>query len=211
MTDYPPKSFSSKNLEKAVTVAERVKFASIHLVDNAQCDPVFAPLVSLPYRAKVVFQGHLVRSNPLHDLLIAGPQNCRLVFQAADGYVSPSIYEEKSISGKVVPTWNYVAAQFFGTLEKVPDAHLLELLENQVDEFERCHGSNWKLRDAPPEYVDQLSHIVFGIQFDAKSWRAHFKLSQNRPTDQQAVLAWSRTLESSFKTLPYWMEDFNNG
>jgi len=151
---YPPELFSSEDLEQAVVVAERVKFASIHPVDGTLCDPVFAPFVSVGNTTQAVFHGHLVRASPLFEPLMEGPLNCRLVFQAADGYVSPSVYEETPRSGKVVPTWNYVAAQFLGTLEKVPDDHLLPLLENQVDEFERCQGSDWKLSDAPPDYIE---------------------------------------------------------
>ena len=114
---YPPEPFYSEELEKAVVVAERVKFASIHPVDGTLCAPVFAPFISVRCVARAVFQGHLVRSHPLRELLMDGPLNCRLVFQAADGYVSPSVYEETPRSGKVVPTWNYVAAQFLGSLE----------------------------------------------------------------------------------------------
>ena len=148
-TNYPPESFSSEDLEQAVVVAERVKFASIHPVDGMLCDPVFAPFVRVQRAAQAIFEGHLVRSNPLFEALLDGPLNCRLVFQAADGYVSPTVYEEKLRSGKVVPTWNYVAAQFLGTLEKVPDDHLLSLLESQVDEFERCQGSDCLLYTSP--------------------------------------------------------------
>ena len=208
---YPPEPFSSEDLEQAIVVAERVKFASIHPVDGTLCDPVFAPFVSVGSTTKAVFQGHLVRSNPLLEPLMDGPLNCRLVFQAADGYVSPSVYEETPRSGKVVPTWNYVAAQFLGTLEKVPDNQLLPLLENQVDEFERCQSSGWRLSDAPSDYIDQMSRAVFGIEFESKHWRAHHKLSQNRPTDRQAVIAWTKALDTPFKTLAYWMGESDDG
>jgi transcriptional regulator len=208
---YPPEPFSSEDLEKAVVVAERVKFASIHSIDGTLCDPVFAPFICIRRATQTVFQGHLVRSNPLFELLMIGPLNCRLVFQAADGYVSPSVYEETPRSGKVVPTWNYVAAQFLGTLEKVPDDQLLLLLENQVDEFERCQSSNWRLNDAPPGFIDQMSRAVFGVQFEPKRWHAHHKLSQNRPADRQAVIAWTKALDTPFKTLAYWMGESDDG
>ena len=204
---YPPEPFSSENLEQAVVVAEQVKFASIHPVDGTLCDPVFAPFVSVGNTTQAAFQGHLVRSNPLLELLLNGPLNCRLVFQAADGYVSPSIYAEKQKSGKVVPTWNYVAAQFFGTLNIVPDQELLALLENQVDQFEHSQESDWRLSDAPSDYIEQLSQAVFGICFEPTRARTHHKLSQNRPTDKTAVIAWTQTLDTPYKTLAYWMSN----
>lgn len=74
-----------------------------------------------------------MRSNPLLEILSSGSLACRLVFQAADGYISLSVYVEKLKSAKVVPTWNYVACQFYGVLEQVPDRELLDLLAHQVN------------------------------------------------------------------------------
>ena len=96
---YPPELFSRDDLEQAVVVAERVKFASIHSLDDALRDIVFAPFVSVGGSTQAVFQGHLVRSNSLLEPLMYGPLSCRLVFQAADGYVSPSVYEEMPKGG----------------------------------------------------------------------------------------------------------------
>ena len=192
-------------------MAEKVKFACIQPEDGTLCDAVFAPLVIVRRAGKVLLEGHLVKTNPLYELLMQGSLHCRLVFQAADGYVSPSIYAEKPKSGKVVPTWNYVAAQFFGTLKKVPDQNLLALLERQVDQFERSQGSDWRLSDAPSDYIEQLSQAVFGICFEPARARTHHKLSQNRPTDRQAVIAWTRTLDTTFKSLTYWMSESDDG
>ena len=157
---YPPELFSDDNPERAFDVAEKVKFACIQPEDGTLCDAVFAPLVIVRRAGKVLLEGHLVKTNPLYELLMQGSLHCRLVFQAADGYVSPSIYAEKPKSGKVVPTWNYVAAQFFGTLKKVPDQDLFALLEHQVDQFEHSQGSDWRLSDAPSDYIEQLSKAV---------------------------------------------------
>lgn len=204
---YPPELFSDDNPERAFDVAEKVKFACIQPEDGTLCDAVFAPLVIVRRAGKVLLEGHLVKTNPLYELLMQGSLHCRLVFQAADGYVSPSIYAEKPKSGKVVPTWNYVAAQFFGTLKKVPDQNLLALLEHQVDQFERSQGSDWRLSDAPSDYIEQLSQAVFGICFEPARARSHHKLSQNRPTDKMAVVAWTQNLDTPYKTLAYWMSN----
>ena len=186
-------------------VAEKVKFASIQPEDGTLCDAVFAPFVIVQRSGKALLEGHLVKTNPLYELLMQGSLQCRLVFQAADGYVSPSIYAEKQKSGKVVPTWNYVAAQFFGTLNIVSEQKLLALLENQVDQFEHSQGSHWRLSDAPTNYIEQLSQAVFGICFEPARARTHHKLSQNRPSDKTAVIAWAQTLNTPYKSLAYWM------
>ena len=188
-------------------MAEKVKFACIQPEDGTLCDAVFAPFVIVKRSGKALLEGHLVKTNPLYELLMQGPLRCRLVFQAADGYVSPSIYAEKRKSGKVVPTWNYVATQFVGTLSIVPDQELLALLENQVDQFEHSQGSDWRLNDAPSDYIEQLSQVVFGICFEPGRARTHHKLSQNRPTDKMAVVAWTQNLDTPYKTLAYWMSN----
>ena len=204
-TRYPPELFSDDDPECALDVAQKVKFACIQPEDGTLCDAVFAPFVIVQRSGKALLQGHLVKTNPLYELLMRGSLQCRLIFQAADGYVSPSIYPEKQKSGKVVPTWNYVAAQFFGTLNIVPDQELLALLENQVDRFEHSQGSDWRLSDAPSDYIEQLSQAVFGICFEPARARTHHKLSQNRPSDKPAVIAWAQTLNEPHKSLAYWM------
>ena len=204
---YPPELFSDDNPERAFDVAEKVKFACIQPEDGTLCDAVFAPLVIVRRAGKVLLEGHLVKTNPLYELLMQGSLRCRLVFQAADGYVSPSIYAEKRKSGEVVPTWNYVAAQFLGTLKKVPAQDLIALLEHQVDQFEHSQGSDWRLSDAPSDYIEQLSKAVFGVCFEPARARTHHKLSQNRPTDKMAVVAWTQNLDTPYKTLAYWMSN----
>ena len=192
-------------------MAEEVKFASIHPLDGGRCDPVFAPFVCSRYNGSAVFLGHLVRSNPLLEMLSCEASPCRLVFQAADGYISPSVYAEKPKSGKVVPTWNYVACQFMGTLEKVPDPELMDLLTYQVSVFEQAQGSDWKLEDAPTDFLELMASGVFGIRFTPERCRVHKKISQNRPMDQRAVIAWTKALHTPFKSLAHWMEDSDDG
>ena len=97
---------SCQTSDRAFDVAEKVKFACIQPEDGTMCDAVFAPFVIVKRFGKDLLEGHLVKTNPLYELLGQGSLQCRLVFQAADGYVSPSIYAEKQDSGKVVPTWN---------------------------------------------------------------------------------------------------------
>ena len=208
-TRYPPELFSDDDPECAFDVAEKVKFACIQPEDGTLCDAVFVPLVIVRRAGKVLLEGHLVKTNPLYELLMQGPLRCRLVFQAADGYVSPSIYAEKRKSGEVVPTWNYVAAQFLGTLKKVPDQDLFALLEHQVDQFEHSQRSDWRLSDAPSDYIEQLSKAVFGVCFEPARARTHHKLSQNRPTDKMAVVDWTQNLDTPYKTLAYWMSNPN--
>lgn len=44
-----------------------------------------------------------------------------VVFQGTDAYVTPSWYETKRETGKVVPTWNYAIVQVRGTAKVIDD------------------------------------------------------------------------------------------
>ena len=61
-------------------------------------------------------RAHLARANPQWRLIADNPETPVLVvFQGADSYVTPSWYETKRETGKVVPTWNYAMVQVRGT------------------------------------------------------------------------------------------------
>jgi len=55
-----------------------------------------------------------------------------LIFNAADVYISPTCYNEKQLTHNVVPTWNYVAAHFRGSIQMVPPGELLGILTKEV-------------------------------------------------------------------------------
>ena len=77
--------------------------------------------------------------------LAASPQSKVLVvFQGADSYVTPSWYETKQETGKVVPTWNYVMVQVRGTVRVIEDAAWLAAADCGADR--RSHEAN---RDEP--------------------------------------------------------------
>src|SRR5689334_4444497 len=55
---------------------------------------------------KGMLQAHVAKANPQwRD--IAGGAPVLVVFQGVNSYVTPSWYETKQETGKVVPTWNY--------------------------------------------------------------------------------------------------------
>lgn len=78
----------------------------------------------------------------------------------------------------MVPTWNYVAAQFGGSIERVVDDQFYNLLSKQVEIYENSVGSKWRLEDATREYVDHLMKRVVGVKVNVETWKSHFKLEQ---------------------------------
>ena len=61
---------------------------------------IIAPSAEAPFGT---LRAHCARSNPLWKNLSSSNESL-IVFQGAQTYITPSWYEEKKLSGKVVPT-----------------------------------------------------------------------------------------------------------
>jgi transcriptional regulator len=134
-----------------------------------------------------VLRAHVARANPLwrHDA------DALVIFQGPSGYVSPSLYEEKPVSGKVVPTWNYAVVHAQGRLRAIEDpAWILALLTRLTDAHEGSRALPWSVEDAPRAWLDGLLQAIVGIEIDVRQLQGKWKLSQNRSrTDQLAIAA----------------------
>ncbi len=94
---YPPKLFHSTDAKDAFKIASETKFSSLILKNYTSTDPVFNPFYNLfESTGKKEFYGHLARNNPVHEILTKNKkEECQLIFNAADVYISPTCYKEK--------------------------------------------------------------------------------------------------------------------
>ncbi len=124
---------------------------------------------------------HLARANPQWREL-AAVEECLVVFQGPQDYVTPSWYATKRETGKVVPTWNYATVHAWGRPTVIEDA---EWLRRQIDELtdSREHGrpQPWKVDDAPPDFVDAQVRGIVGVEIPIARMEGKWKVSQNRP------------------------------
>jgi transcriptional regulator len=119
----------SADLDQALEIARRTKFSTLATYHDAEIVVVHIPVTliertSVHTQQDVKFHGHIMKTNPLYALLAAGDIDAKMTFLPANGYISPRIFSEKKVSEKVVPTWNYVAAHFDGSmhLEDKPES-----------------------------------------------------------------------------------------
>lgn len=135
-----------------------------------------------------VLRAHVARANPLWRL--AG-KNVLVVFQGPHAYISPALFGEKAISGKVVPTWDYAVAHAHGTLAAIEDkAWLLALLNRLTDAHESTRAAPWAVGDAPDDYIDAMSKAIVGIEIPITRLEGKWKVNQtNPPSDQQRMAA----------------------
>ncbi len=133
---------------------------------------------------------HFARPNP-HARTVAAGGELLLIFQGPQGYVTPNWYPSKRDTGKVVPTWNYVAVHAYGTATPFEDAETLRAhLGALTDRFEGSSAVPWKIDDAPRDFIDGLCRAIIGFEIPLSRIEGKWKLSQNRPLhDRLGVIA----------------------
>jgi transcriptional regulator len=103
-----------------------------------------------------------------------------------DAYITPAWYATKQETGKVVPTWNYVAIHVYGPLRFFDDAnrllaHVTKLTKSQ----EARRAAPWAVTDAPGDYIrGQLKRII-GFEISIARLEGKWKMSQNRPAQDR--------------------------
>ena len=132
-------------------------------------------------------QTHLARANPQWQTLDGQP--VLAVFQGPLGYVSPSLYETKKATGKVVPTWNYVMVQARGVARVISDPAWLDTQVAALTKMmEADRPAPWAVGDAPRPYIDAQLRGIVGVEIDIAAIDGKWKVSQNRPeADRRSV------------------------
>lgn len=131
---------------------------------------------------------HLARANGQWRDIAAGAP-VLAVFQGADSYVTPSWYQTKAETGKVVPTWNYAIVQARGLAWVIEDAGwLLAQINAITGEHEGQREKPWSVGDAPEEFIRAQLKGIIGVEIEIAEIEGKWKVSQNRPvTDREGV------------------------
>ena len=124
--------------------------------------------------------GHLARANSQWKSTPNG-STALAVIVGPSGYVSPSWYATKRETGRVVPTWDYVAVHAHGTVRFFDEREqLLELVTRLTDRHEHTRAAPWKVRDAPLDYLDSLLKNIVGVELTITRLEGQWKASQNK-------------------------------
>jgi transcriptional regulator len=135
-------------------------------------------------------RGHLSRANPQWREL-AVVEECLVVFQGPQEYISPSWYATKRETGKVVPTWNYVTVQAWGRPAAIEDADWLRRqIEALTRSREQTRPAPWDVQDASASFVAAQIQGIVGVEIAIARSDGKWKVSQNRPeADRAGVVA----------------------
>jgi len=134
-------------------------------------------------------RAHLARANGQWRTL-ATADEAMVVFQDQGVYVSPGWYATKRETGKVAPTWNYVAVACWGRPTIIDDAGWLRALVDALTaRHEQGRAAPWATTDAPPTFIEgQLKGIV-GLEIPIERLEGKWKVSQNRTGADRAGVA----------------------
>ena len=103
------------------------------------------------------------------------------IFDGPDAYITPTWYEDKRLTGKVVPTWNYTTVQAHGSLTLHQDTDwLVAHVRQLVDRHEAGRAVPWSIDDAPDGYVETQARAIVGLELRITRLEGKRKLSQNR-------------------------------
>jgi transcriptional regulator len=140
--------------------------------------------------------GHIARPNPQWQKPVEG--DAMAIFMGPDTYVTPSWYATKQETGKVVPTWNYVAVHAYGPVEFFEDPdRLLDAVTRLTDLHEQPRSEPWQVDDAPENYIRAQLRGIIGVRLPITRIEGKEKMSQNRnEADREGVAAGLGTSES---------------
>ena len=121
------------------------------------------------------------------------------IFQGPQHYITPSWYQTKRDTGKVVPTWNYLVVHAYGPMRAIDDAQWLRKFVGALtDRFEKPRAQPWKVEDAPEDFIATQLKAIVGIEMTVEKLLGKWKASQNRPAqDRDGVVAGLRTSQNT--------------
>ena len=130
-----------------------------------------------------VLRSHMAKANP-HWEQLASVEECLVVFQGENNYVTPSWYPSKEEHHRVVPTWNYEIVQMRGkpVLHQSPD-WLYKQVSHATNTLENDRIQPWQVTDAPEPFVDAQLQGIVGLEVIVTDIQGKWKMSQNKGTD----------------------------
>ena len=177
---YIPEHFKETNPERISALIDCHPFGM--LVTTPEGVPFVSHLPFLferPAGSQGKLLGHMARANPQWQHFVEGSK-VLVVFQGPHAYVSPSWYLSPG-----VPTWNYAVVHLRGIPRLLEGESELEALVEQITHVHESNLPNpWK-PNLTGERRSKLLNMIVGFEIEITHIQGKFKLSQNRPPEDQ--------------------------
>lgn len=201
---YVPKSFEVTDPDKLVEVMRRFSFATLITTADGVPFATHLPVLHQPQPGTAgVLVGHVARANPQWQHF-ANQAESLAIFSGPHAYVSPSWYATEL----AVPTWNYIAVHAYGVPRVIEDEAWLEsLLDEMVQRYESARLQPWP-NQLPDDFRRNLLKSIVGFEMPITRIEGKFKLSQNRPEQDQAnvVRELSSSANPEARAVADWMQ-----
>ncbi len=183
---YLPEHFREDRVPVIHGAIDAAGLATLVTFDGSGLDASHVPMLLDRVAGPLgTLHGHLARPNP--QWRAAAPDIPALaIFLGPDAYVTPSWYATKQQTGKVVPTWNYVAVHAHGRVTFFDDeARLLALVTKLTEAREAARPHPWAVSDAPAEFIRAHLRGIVGFELRIAKLEGKWKMSQNRPAEDR--------------------------
>jgi transcriptional regulator len=126
-------------------------------------------------------RAHLPRASNQNKDLIVQDEQCLIIFQGLDEYISPGFYKDtKPKTGKVVPTWDLSTVHVYGRPRLIDDDNwILQQLNDLTNVHEQPRLEPWKVSDAPEGHTRILRKALVGLEILVTKVEGKWKMSQN--------------------------------
>jgi transcriptional regulator len=184
---YLPQNFRVDDIPELHEAIRRIAFGTLVTQGSAGMEASHVPMLIDPEPGPYgTLHGHIARANPQWQQAADGAQ-ALAIFVGPQTYISPSWYATKRATGKVVPTWNYVAIHAYGRPRFYDDAERLRNLVTRLTEkHEAPRPDPWAVSDAPTTFIDGMVRAIVGFELPIQRIEGKWKMSQNRPAEDRA-------------------------
>ncbi|HUL05908.1 MAG TPA: FMN-binding negative transcriptional regulator [Candidatus Acidoferrum sp.] len=184
---YLPKDFTEERVPVLHDAIRQARIGALVTLGEAGIEASHVPMLIDPEPAPHgTLMGHIARTNPQWRRPAAGVQALAM-FLGPNAYISPAWYATKQQTGKVVPTWNYVAIHAYGEVRFFDDAdRLLRLVTRLTETHEAGRAQPWAVSDAPATYIQTMLKGIVGFELPVARLEGKWKMSQNRPAQDRA-------------------------
>ena len=175
---YAPAAFAERRVDVLHAAIRAMGLATLATFGPDGPEASHIPMMLDPEPAPLgTLIGHVARGNP--QARFRGP--ALAIFVGPDAYITPSWYATKRETGRVVPTWNYIAVHATGTLEPFEDpAELHAVVTRLTDRHEAQRAQPWAVTDAPADYIGGMLRAIVGVRLRIEKLEGAWKNSQNK-------------------------------
>ena len=184
---YNPPQFKEERVPVLHEAIRRAGLATLVTVGADGLHASHVPMLLKPEPAPFgTLLGHISKANEQWRH-VGNDGQALAIFLGPDAYISPSWYATKQQTGKVVPTWNYVAIHASGPVRFFDDPEsLLALVSALTDRHEGELPKPWAVTDAPEEFIRAQLKGIVGFALTITHLEGKWKMSQNRPIEDRA-------------------------